>query len=127
MAATSQPASAGQATPPADIDAYIAGYPDDIGQILAEVRRVIHLSVPGGEEKIRYGMPAVMLGGRYAIHFAAWKKHLGLYPIPVFDDVLEQELAPFRTAKDSVNFPYAKPIPYDLIQRTAAAIVAVRA
>jgi len=119
---TATPATPAAAT----IDEYIAGFPDDVQQILHEVRRVVHLAVPDGEEKIRYGMPAVMLGGRYAIHFAAWKKHLGLYPVPVLDTELEKELAPYRAAKDSVNFVYAEPIPYDLIERVSAAIVAKR-
>ena len=115
------------ASAPVDIDDYIAGFPAEVQQVLAEVRRVVNDAVPGGEEKIRYGMPAVMLGGRYAIHFAAWKKHLGLYPVPVLDDDLEAELAPYRAAKDSVNFVYSKPIPYDLISRVSRAIVALRA
>lgn len=114
------------ASVPSTIDEYIAGFPDDVQLMLREVRTVVNDAVPGGEEKIRYGMPAVMLGGRYAIHFAAWKKHLGIYPVPVLDDALEAELAPYRAAKDSVNFVYAKPIPYDLIARVSAAIVAMR-
>lgn len=61
------------ATKPTTIDEYIAGYPDDIQQILRRVRVAISNEVPGFSEKIRYGMPAIMLGadGRYALHFAA--------------------------------------------------------
>ena len=114
------------ASAPATIDEYIAGFPHDVQVILREVRQIVNDAVPGGEEKIRYAMPAVMLGGRYAIHFAAWKKHLGIYPVPVLDEALEAELSPYRAAKDSVNFSYSKPIPYDLIGRVSAAIVALR-
>ena len=71
-------------------------------------------------------MPAVMLGGRYAIHYAGWKRHLGLYPVPVLNDELEQQLAPYRAAKDSVNFAYSSPVPYQLIERVVAAIVSLR-
>lgn len=39
---------------------------------------------------------------------------------------LEVQIAPYREAKDSVNFSYTKPIPYDLISRVTAAIVAMR-
>ena len=106
----------------ATIDEYIAGFGDEQRAMLEMVRAAVHRSVPGGEEKIRYGMPAIMLGGRYAIHFAAWKKHLGLYPVPTLDDALEARVAPFREAKDSINFPYSQPIPYDLIEEVAAAI-----
>jgi uncharacterized protein YdhG (YjbR/CyaY superfamily) len=68
-------------------------------------------------------MAAVMLGGRYAIHFAGWKGHVVLYPIPQFDGELEAEVAPHRSKKDTVNFSYAQPVPYDLVTRIAAEIV----
>ncbi|QSQ22434.1 DUF1801 domain-containing protein [Pyxidicoccus parkwayensis] len=108
------------------VDEYIASFPEDVQRILTKVRKAIRSNVPGGEEKIRYGMPAVMLGGRYAVHFAGWKHHVGLYPVPRLDEALEAELAPHRAAKDSVNFPYAKPIPYELIGRVTASIVKLR-
>jgi len=108
------------------VDEYIDGFSPEVQDILTKVRAAIMANVPDPTEKIRYGMPAVMLGGRYAIHFAGWKKHVGLYPVPLLNDALEAELAPFRAAKDSVNFVYAEPIPYDLIERVTAAIVALR-
>ena len=92
------------ATAFATVDAYVESFPEETRALLALVRSTILAEVPGAEEKIRYGMPAVMLGGRYAIHYAAWKHHLGLYPVPVLDDALEAKLAPYRAAKDSVNF-----------------------
>lgn len=109
------------------VDDYIASFDGEQREMLERVRSTILQVVPGAEEKVRYGMPAVMLGGRYAIHFAAWKKHLGLYPVPVLDGDLERDLAPYRAAKDSVRFSYTQPIPYPLIERFAAAIVALRA
>jgi len=103
-----------------EIDDYISGFPAETRALLADVRAALLRAVPGGEEKIRYGMPSVLLGGRYAIHYAAWKKHLGLYPVGVLSPALEAEIAPFRAAKDSVNFVYTKPVPLDLIERVAA-------
>jgi uncharacterized protein YdhG (YjbR/CyaY superfamily) len=111
------------AVAPADIDEYFATFNPEVRAVLQSVREAIHAGVPGGEERIRYGMAAVMFGGRYAIHFAGWKRHVGLYPIPQFDGELEAEVAPFRSKKDTVNFPYAKPVPYDLITRMAAEII----
>jgi len=110
----------------ATVDEYLAGFPPEVRSILEAVREVLRRAVPGAEEKIRYGMPAVMLGGRYAIHFAGWKKHLGLYPVPTLPDELEQRVAPFRSGADSVNFPYSAPIPLDLIEQIAEAIVVLR-
>jgi uncharacterized protein YdhG (YjbR/CyaY superfamily) len=108
---------------PETVDEYIASFPPDVQPVLQAVREAIHASVPDGEERIRYGIAAVMLGGRYAIHFAGWKHHVGLYPVPEFDGELEAEVAPYRAKKDSVNFPYARPVPYDLISRMSAEIV----
>jgi uncharacterized protein YdhG (YjbR/CyaY superfamily) len=109
------------------VEDYIAGYPDDVQLILRRVRETILAAVPGDEERVRYDIPAVMLGGRYALHYAAWKKHLGLYPVATADDGLEAEIAPYRSGKDSLNFPYSKPIPYELIGRVAAFVAARRA
>ncbi len=132
VAPKTEPAST-PAGKPSTIDEYIAGYPDEVRGMLQRVRTAISDQVPGFSEKIRYGMPAIMLGstndptgGRYALHFAAWKNHLGLYPIPTLPEPLESEIAPYREAKDSVNFPYTRPVPYDLISRVTAAIVSLR-
>ena len=112
---------------PESVDEYVASFPPEIRDVLEQVRAAIHAGVPGGEEKVRYGMGAVMLGGRYALHFAGWKHHVGLYPVPAFDDPLEQEVAPYRSKKDTVNFPYAKHVPYELITRMAEEISRLRA
>ena len=86
------------ATPatPATIDDYIATFPDDVRPLLHGVRGAIRAALPGAEERIRYGMPAVMLSERSAIHFAAWKKHIGLYPVSVLPGDLEAEVARLR-------------------------------
>ncbi|GAA1931640.1 iron chaperone [Microbacterium aoyamense] len=111
---------------PETIDEYIAAQPPEVAERLRRIRSIIEAEVPDPEERIRYGMPAVMLGGRYALHFAGWKKHIGLYPVPTFDGPLEAEIAPYRSEKDSVVFPHSKPIPYVLIGRVTAAIVSQR-
>ena len=104
------------------VDEYIASFPPDRQAVLQGIRAAIHRGVPDADEKIRYGMPAIMLGGRYAIHFAGWKKHIGLYPGPTFDEPLESEVAPHRSEKDSVTFPWTEPVPVDLIERMSAVI-----
>ena len=104
----------------ATIDEYIASFPEETQEILVKIRAAMHNVLPDAPEKIRYGMPAILLGGRYALHFAAWKHHVGIYPVAKADDALEAELAPYRAAKDSINFRYDRPIPYDLIERITA-------
>ena len=102
------------------------------GWRLQQVRTAISAQVPardahGPEERMRYGIAAVMLGGRYALHFAGWKHHIGLYPVPTLPDELEAEVAPLRQAKDTVILKHALPLPVELVGRIAAASVAQRA
>ena len=112
---------------PATVDEYIAGFPPEVAERLQRIREIIVAEVPEAEEKVRYGIAAVMLGGRYALHYAGWKRHIGLYPVPTLDEPLESRIAPFRAEKDSVVLPHAQPIPYELIGEVTRAIVARRA
>lgn len=106
------------------VDEYVAGFPDEARAVLKQVCTALRAALPGAEEKIRYGMPALMFEDRYGIHFAGWKKHVGLYPVGELDPELEAEVAPYRATKDTVQFFYAKPVPYDLIGRVASALAA---
>ena len=115
----------------ASVDEYIAGFPPEVAARLTRIRTEIVDAVTAAsgaapEEKMRYGIAAVMLGGRYALHFAGWKKHIGLYPVPTLDDPLEGEIASYRSEKDSVVFLHSKPMPYELIGRVAEAIARQR-
>ncbi len=115
----------------ATVDEYIEGFPPEVAERLRRIRALIVDAVAAEsgtapEEKMRYGIAAVMLGGRYALHFAGWKKHIGLYPVPALPEPLEAEIAPYRAEKDSVVFPHAQDVPYDLIGRIARQIAAQR-
>ena len=104
------------------VEEYVASFGEPAQTLLRQVHAAIRRGMPEATEKIRYGMPAVMLEGRYGLHFAGWKSHVGLYPVPVLSPALEAEVAPYRSTKDTVRFRYAQPVPYDLIERLAAEI-----
>lgn len=111
----------------ATIDAYTARQEPHVAAILEELRRAIHAAVPGVTEEIKYAMPAFRLGGTYLIYVAAWNKHIGVYPV-AFGTDFEAEIAPYRAAKDTVQFKYSQPIPVELVAKIvrarAAAILA---
>ena len=109
---------------PADVDAYLASLPVDRHAVFVDVRSRVHASVAGLGETISYKMPAVTWQGDIVLFFAAWKNHIGLYPIPTFDEPLESRIAPFRAATDTVRFVYRRPIPDGLIEDLTCAIVA---
>ena len=115
----------------ASVAEYIAGFPPEVRERLERVRAQIVTNVQRSEdspppEKIRYGIAAVLFPGGYALHFAGWKKHIGLYPVPRLPEPLESEIAPYRAEKDTVAFPHARDIPYALIGRVVAEIVRLR-
>lgn len=103
----------------ASIDEYIASVPEDVRIIVEEVRRTIRGVLPEAGEKISYQIPTFTLAGKNVVHFAAWKQHLAVYPIPAAEDALDRELEPYKTGKGTLRFPYDAPIPYDLIGRIA--------
>lgn len=109
---------------PTTIDEYIAACPEAVRPALAGIRDAVRRVLPDAEERIRYGMPAIMFDGRHAIHFAAWKKHIGLYPIYRGDDPVEAEIEPYRDGKDGVKFRLDRPVPYDLVERMVRMLAA---
>jgi uncharacterized protein YdhG (YjbR/CyaY superfamily) len=104
-------------TAPKDIEEYIAGFPSDVQELLEKVRKTIRKAAPGVEEKISYQIPTFTLKGRYLVYFAAYKKHIGLYPAPRGVEEFKEELSAYEGGKGTVRFPFDKPIPFDLIRR----------
>lgn len=99
------------------VDDYISNLPADRREVTEQVRATIQSAIPGATETISYQMPTFELAGRRVVHFAAWKKHLALYPIPSGDEELTNALEPYAGDKGTLRFPYDLPIPYDLIAR----------
>ena len=99
------------------IDAYIAEFPAEVQERLRKVRALIAEVAPGATETISYAIPTFDLNGRHLIHFAAFSKHIGLYPGDSGIRAFEAELDGYKHARGSVQFPLDKPLPLDLIKR----------
>lgn len=103
---------------PASIDAYIAAQASAVQPILQRIRAVVREEAPHAVETISYRMPAFMQGGAL-LYFAAFKKHIGVYPPVRGDAALLQSLAPYRGPKGNLSFPLDRDMPYELIRRVA--------
>ena len=103
-------------TTPKNIDEYILGFPNDVQEILEQIRMTIKQEAPEAEETIKYQIPTFTLKGNL-VHFGAYKKHIGFYPTPSGTEKFQKELSVYKGAKGSVRFPLDKPIPYDLISK----------
>jgi uncharacterized protein YdhG (YjbR/CyaY superfamily) len=99
------------------IDEYVAGFPENVQNILQRIRMSIRKAAPDAEEAISYGMPTFNLNGHYLIYFAAYKKHIGLYPVPTGDAEFSKEISTYQSGKGTLQFALDKPIPYRLITR----------
>jgi uncharacterized protein YdhG (YjbR/CyaY superfamily) len=97
------------------VDQYISTLPKNTQKRMQEIRKTIKAIVPKAEEAISYQMAAFKVNGEYFAHFAAWKKHIGMYPIPAGDAAFRKEIVPYMSAKSSLQFPLDKPLPLKLI------------
>ena len=99
-----------------DIDGYISQFPADVQAILQKVRTTISSAAPEAKETISYMMPAFRQHG-ILVYFAAWEKHIGMYPPISGNKSLEKAIARYAGPKGNLQFPLDEPMPFDLIER----------
>jgi len=100
---------------PETMDEYIKAFPKDVQSVLEKIRQSIRKAVPEAEETISYRMPAFKLKGRVVVYFAAFRKHIGLFPPAPRE--FKKEVSKYEGPKGNLKFPTDEPIPYDLITR----------
>jgi len=103
---------------PRTVDEYIEGQEEAVRPRLHEIRAVIRGAIPETEETISWSMPTYRKG-RNIIHFAAARKHVGLYPGEEAVARFAEELAGYEVSKGTIRLPYDRPLPADLIRRIA--------
>ena len=103
---------------PQNVDEYIAAQDEAVQPKLREIRGILRSELPDALEKISWSMPTYWKG-RNLIHFAAAKKHLGLYPGDEATAAFAEELKDFDVSKGTIRLPYDRPLPAELIGRIA--------
>jgi uncharacterized protein YdhG (YjbR/CyaY superfamily) len=103
---------------PQTIDEYIAAQDEQYQQKLNEIRTILQETLPDTKERISWSMPTYWKG-KNIIHFAASKKHLGLYPGGEATTVFKDELEGFNVSKGTIRLPYDKTLPKELIEKIA--------
>jgi uncharacterized protein YdhG (YjbR/CyaY superfamily) len=99
------------------VDEYIASFPEDVQKILAEVREAIKAAAPDAAEKISYNMPTFTLNGKYLVYIAGWKNHIAFYGAPRGNAEFREDLSAYESGQGTLQFPYDKEVPYDLISK----------
>ncbi|MGI6215737.1 MAG: iron chaperone [Christensenellales bacterium] len=100
------------------IDQYIDEQDEKAKPYLNELRQIIRSAIPKAQEKISWSMPTYWKG-RNIIHFAASKKHIGIYPGGEATEVFAERLKTYSTSKGTIRLPYKKPLPKELIEDIA--------
>ena len=105
---------------PETVEDYILAQDEGIRGQLRQVRTVLVSRLPDAKEKISWSMPTYWKDHNI-IHFAAQKKHIGLYPGPeaveFFSDKLNQ--VGLKYSKGSIQIPYSNQLPLELIAEIA--------
>jgi len=100
---------------PNSLDEYIATFPKKVQEILKSLRQAIKETAPQAQETISWRMPTFKLNGN-PLFFAAFKKHIGLYPGPEAIVAFKERLSVYKTSKGAIQFPIDKPLPLELIK-----------
>ncbi|MBO5556918.1 MAG: DUF1801 domain-containing protein [Oscillospiraceae bacterium] len=103
---------------PTTVDEYIAAQEESVRPMLQELRALLRRAIPEAEERISWSMPTYWKG-QNLIHFAAAKKHIGLYPGGEATTVFARELEALDVSKGTIRLPYDRPLPADLITKIA--------
>ncbi|HEX6138834.1 MAG TPA: DUF1801 domain-containing protein [Candidatus Limnocylindria bacterium] len=101
----------------ARIDAILGALPEDQRRALQAVRETVAATAPEAVEAISYGMPAFRYRGRPLVGYAGFKKHCSFFPMgSAILDAHTDEVAPFRTAKGTLQFTPEHPMPMKLVE-----------
>ena len=105
----------------ASVDAYIAASDPTGREILRTIRKTAAAAVPDATECISYQMPALRRK-KVFFYFAAFKKHIGIFPPVKGSATLQRRLARYRGPKGNLQFPLDEPVHYALIGRVAKSL-----
>lgn len=107
------------------VRAYLTALPPGARRRMHQIRAIIRAAAPGAVEHFSYRMPGFRLDGKTLIWYAAFKNHTSLFPItPALVRAHGLDLSGYATAKGTVRFPLAAPLPVPLVKRIVKARVA---
>lgn len=101
---------------PKTIEDYIDAAPPETKERLWKLHDTIRAAAPGASEALKWSMPAYSYQ-KILVTFAICKSHIGFYPMPSAVKAFKKDLAKYKTAQGSIQFPHDKPLPLPLIKK----------
>lgn len=99
------------------IDEYIAACPEQSQSYMKKIREIVKAVAPKAKEKISYQIACFELNGKNLIHFADWKQHVSMYPVPAGSEAFNKEISNYADGKGTIKFMLDKPLPIKLIKQ----------
>jgi uncharacterized protein YdhG (YjbR/CyaY superfamily) len=101
---------------PTTIQEYVNTAPAGLQEKLWQLHACIQKAAPGAVESLKWRMPAYSYE-KLLVTFAVFKNHIGFYPMASVITAFKKELAAYKTAEGSVQFPHTKKLPLQLISK----------
>jgi uncharacterized protein YdhG (YjbR/CyaY superfamily) len=101
---------------PKTIEEYIDAAPNELRERSWKLHEAIRSAAPGATESLKWSMPAYSYQ-KILVTFAILKKHIGFYPMPTAVKAFKKDLAKYKTAEGSIQFPHDQPLPLPLIKK----------
>ena len=103
-------------TKPTTIAEYIDAAPLESQDKLRQMHQCVRESAAGATESLKWGMPAYS-HQKILVTYAAFKHHIGFYPMPSAIKAFAKDLKNYKTAEGSVQFPLDEKLPLALIKK----------
>ncbi len=108
-------------TPPKNVEEYLAAVPKEAKVSLEKLRQIIKAAAPQAEEVISYRMPMFRYHGML-VAFAAFSTHGSFFVMsPAVMEAHNTDLKSYDTAKGTIHFEFAKPLPASLVKKLVKA------
>jgi uncharacterized protein YdhG (YjbR/CyaY superfamily) len=101
---------------PTTIEEYIESAPVESQEKLRQMHQCVRESAGGATESLKWGMPAYSYQ-KILVTYAAFKHHIGFYPMPSAIKAFAKDLKNYKTAEGSVQFPLDRKLPIALIKK----------
>ena len=105
-------------TRPTTVDEYVESAPEAARDHLRQIRAILKEVAPDATEGLKWGSP-VFEEKRILFAYSGFKLHVNFMPTGQSIEPFREELAEYKTGKDSVQFSHDRPLPVELIRKIA--------